>query len=131
MYPVGGSVISASAVPAPCDETLIPTSDNSLACAVVAVVPVDAKCSLKLLATVWGGKRAVMAHRSAAERLTGYVVGGISPLGQKRRLPSVLDESALTFDRVYVSAGRRGLELGLAPGDLVSLSGAVTASITA
>jgi Cys-tRNA(Pro)/Cys-tRNA(Cys) deacylase len=75
------------------------------------------------------GKRAQLANPKAAERATGYVVGGISPLGQRRRLPTVVDASALSFDTVHVSAGRRGLELELAPEDLVRLTDARVAAI--
>ena len=96
---------------------------------VVAIVPVERQLDLKALAACTGTKRAVMADGRAAERATGYVLGGISPLGQKRRLPMVLDESALSLDRIYVSGGRRGLEIGLAPSDLVSLTRAEVASI--
>jgi len=84
----------------------------------VAIVPVETELDLKAL-----GKRASMAKPADAERITGYVTGGISPLGQRRRLPTVLDESALAFDTIYVSAGRRGLELELAPTDLLALTG--------
>lgn len=96
---------------------------------VVGVVPVDRQLDLKALAQAVGGKRAVMAEPAAAERATGYVVGGISPLGQRQRHRAVLDESALAFDVVYVSGGRRGLDVGLAPADLVRLTGAVIAPI--
>jgi len=86
---------------------------------------------LKALAGAVGGKRAALADRAAAERSTGYVRGGISPLGQRRRLPTVVDESALGADRIYVSAGRRGLQISLAPADLVRLTGATVARIRA
>lgn len=86
--------------------------------ATIAIVPVGAELDLRSL-----GKRATMAARADAERLTGYVTGGISPLGQRRRLPTLLDASALAFETIYVSAGRRGLELELAPGDLLALTG--------
>jgi Cys-tRNA(Pro)/Cys-tRNA(Cys) deacylase len=96
---------------------------------VVAVVPVSGQLDLKALAAAVGAKHAAMADPAAAERATGYVVGGISPVGQRRPLPTVLDESALSFDVVYVSGGRRGLDLGLAPADLVRVTGAVVATI--
>lgn len=96
---------------------------------VVGIVPVTGTLDLKALATTVGAKKAVMADPAAAERLTGYVVGGISPLGQKRRLRSVLDESALEHPVIYVSGGRRGLDLGLSPTDLVMALGATTARI--
>ena len=96
---------------------------------VVAVVPVTTSVSLKALAVAAGGKRAEMAEPSVAERLTGYVVGGISPLGQRKPLPTVIDESVVLLERMYVSGGRRGLEIGLAPDDLVRLTDAVVAAI--
>jgi Cys-tRNA(Pro)/Cys-tRNA(Cys) deacylase len=89
---------------------------------VCAVVPVLMMLDLKALADAVGARRVRMADPAAAERATGYVVGGISPLGQKKQLPVVVDASALAFDRIYVSAGRRGLELSLAPMDLVKLA---------
>ncbi|MBF6238601.1 Cys-tRNA(Pro) deacylase [Nocardia otitidiscaviarum] len=97
----------------------------------VAVLPVPNTLSLKAAAAALGGGKATMADRAKAERTTGYVLGGISPLGQKKRLPTVLDESALKWDRVLCSAGKRGLEIEVAPEDLVRLTGAVTASVTA
>ncbi|HSK55406.1 MAG TPA: Cys-tRNA(Pro) deacylase [Jiangellales bacterium] len=96
---------------------------------VVAVVPVSGTLDLKALAAAVGGKRAAMADAAVAERLTGYVRGGISPLGQRRRLPTVVDETALGFATVFVSGGRRGLDVELAPGDLVQLTSATTAPI--
>jgi Cys-tRNA(Pro)/Cys-tRNA(Cys) deacylase len=96
---------------------------------VVAVVPVSGMLDLKALAAAVGGKRAVLADAAVAERLTGYVVGGISPLGQRRRLPTVVDETALGFGTVFVSGGRRGLDVELAPEDLVQLTTATTALI--
>jgi len=90
----------------------------------VAIVPVDAELDLKVL-----GKRASLMPTADAERLTGYVAGGISPLGQRRRLPTVVDDSALAFATVFVSAGRRGLELELAPHDLLELTGGRLAPI--
>ena len=96
---------------------------------VVGVVPVTGQLDRKALARALGGSKAVMADPSAAERATGYVVGGISPVGQKRAHPTVVDESALAHDRVYVSGGRRGLYRGLSPADLVRVTAAVTARI--
>ena len=96
---------------------------------VVAVVPVSGTLDLKALAAALGGKRAVMAPAPVAERATGYVVGGISPLGQRTRLRTVVDESAELFETVYVSGGRRGLDVGLAPGDLVRLTDALVADV--
>jgi Cys-tRNA(Pro)/Cys-tRNA(Cys) deacylase len=90
----------------------------------VAVVPVTGDLDLKALAAAAGGKRATLAERSAAERSTGYVRGGISPLGQRRRLPTVVDDSAAGLDRMYVSAGRRGMQVSLAPADLIRLTAA-------
>lgn len=121
---------AAAAIGIPAEQvfkTLVTSVDGSL---VVGVVPVDRKLDLKALAHAAGGKKAAMAEQAAAERATGYVVGGISPLGQRQRLRTVVDESALAFDAVYVSGGRRGLDVGLAPADLVSLTGAVTAPIS-
>ena len=95
----------------------------------IAIIPVAERLDLKAVASSLGAKRATMADPVAAERATGYVRGGISPLGQRRRLPFALDESALGFERIHVSGGRRGLEIGLAPGDLVALVGATVARI--
>jgi Cys-tRNA(Pro)/Cys-tRNA(Cys) deacylase len=95
----------------------------------VAVVPVAGTLDLKGLAAATGGRKAAMAEPSDAERATGYVLGGISPLGQKKALPTVVDESALGFATVMVSAGRRGLQVELAPADLVRLTRARTAPI--
>jgi len=96
---------------------------------VVGVVPVATQLNLKALAAALGAKRVAMADVSAAERATGYVAGGISPLGQKRRLRMAIDERVKSFETVYVSAGRRGLEIELAPADLIRLTGAVVAPI--
>ena len=96
---------------------------------VVGVVPVDGELDLKALATALGGRRAEMAEPAEAERATGYVVGGISPLGQRCRLPTVVDATALAASTVFVSGGRRGLDLELAPADLIRLTGATVARI--
>ncbi|MCP2320589.1 Cys-tRNA(Pro)/Cys-tRNA(Cys) deacylase [Nocardia amikacinitolerans] len=97
----------------------------------VAVLPVPNTLSLKAAAAALGAPKATMADKTKAERTTGYVLGGISPLGQRKRLPTVIDDSALGWDRMLCSAGKRGLEIELAPVDLVRVAGAVTASITA
>jgi Cys-tRNA(Pro)/Cys-tRNA(Cys) deacylase len=107
-------------------KTLVAEVDGELT---VAVVPVSGTLDLKALASAVGGKRAAMADPAAAERTTGYVRGGISPLGQRRRLRTVLDASAAGHETVCVSAGRRGLEVELAPAALAALTGAVTAAI--
>jgi Cys-tRNA(Pro)/Cys-tRNA(Cys) deacylase len=109
-------------------KTLIASVEGKLAC---AVVPVAARLDLKALAAALGGKRAELADPAAAARATGYVVGGISPLGQRSRLPVVVDATATTFETVYVSAGRRGLQVELAPAELVRVTGAVLAPIAA
>lgn len=96
---------------------------------VVAIVPVDRTLDLKALASARGGKRARMMEAATAERLTGYVVGGISPLGQRSVSPTILDASAEGFEIVYVSGGRRGLDIGLAPGQLIRLTDAQVARI--
>jgi Cys-tRNA(Pro)/Cys-tRNA(Cys) deacylase len=90
---------------------------------VVGIVPVATSLNLKALAAAAGGKRARMADMTRAERTTGYVAGGISPIGQKKRLPTFLDESAAEHETIFVSAGRRGLEIELAPADLLELTG--------
>ncbi|MET9291702.1 Cys-tRNA(Pro) deacylase [Streptomyces sp. NPDC003077] len=107
-------------------KTLLADVDGTLT---VAVVPVSGSLDLKALASAVGGKRAAMADPAAAERATGYVRGGISPLGQRKRLRTVVDASAQDRETVCVSAGRRGLEVELAPGDLVALTGATVAPI--
>ena len=107
-------------------KTLLADVDGKLT---VAVVPVSGSLDLKALASAVGGKKAAMAEPAAAERSTGYVLGGISPLGQRKPLRTVVDESALGFETVFCSGGRRGFEIELAPADLVRLTSAVTASI--
>ncbi|MCU1573760.1 MAG: ybaK [Micrococcaceae bacterium] len=107
-------------------KTLLADVDGGL---VVAILPVAARLDLKALATVAGGRRATMVEPALAEKVTGYVVGGISPLGQRKRLPTFLDESALDHQSMLVSAGRRGLEVELAPADLKALTGASTARV--
>lgn len=109
-------------------KTLLADVDGRL---VVAVLPVTASLSLKALAAAVRGKRARLADPSVAERTTGYVVGGISPLGQRTVLPTVVDDSAEQLPTMYVSGGRRGLDVGLAPADLVRLTSAVTAPVCA
>ena len=95
----------------------------------VAVVPVPRSLSLKAVAAALGAPKAVMADKAKVQRMTGYVLGGVSPLGQKRVLPTVVDESALGWDRVLCSAGKRGLEIEVAPADLIRATTAVTANI--
>ncbi|MGE2736383.1 aminoacyl-tRNA deacylase [Mycolicibacterium vaccae] len=97
----------------------------------VAVLPVPAKLSLKAAAAALGSPKATMADPAAAQRATGYVVGGISPLGQRKALPTVIDASALQWDRVLCSAGKRGLDVSLDPRDLVRLTNAAVADIRA
>ncbi len=112
--------------PARVFKTLVTEVDGALT---VGVVPVSASLDLKALAAAVGGKRAKMADVADAERATGYVAGGISPLGQRKRLPVVLDASAEAFETVFCSAGRRGLEVELAPAGLARLTGATVAPI--
>lgn len=109
--------------PARVFKTLVADVDGAYT---VAIVPVEAELDLKAL-----GKRAAMAKPADAERITGYVTGGISPLGQRRRLATVLDESALEHATIHVSAGRRGLEIELAPADLLTLTGGEVRPIAA
>ena len=113
--------------PAQVFKTLLVASDSGLA---VGVVPVDRQLDLKAVAAALGLKKVAMAQPADAERSTGYVVGGISPIGQRKALPTVVDASALRLDRVYVSGGRRGLDLSLAPADLVTVTAAAVAPIS-
>jgi Cys-tRNA(Pro)/Cys-tRNA(Cys) deacylase len=107
-------------------KTLVASVDDRL---VMAVVPVDRALDLKRLASAVGGRRATLAEPATAERATGMVVGGISPLGSRRSLPVVVDSSMLDHETVFVSAGRRGLQLELAPADLVRLGKAISARV--
>jgi Cys-tRNA(Pro)/Cys-tRNA(Cys) deacylase len=108
-------------------KTLVATVDDA---PVVAIIPVTGRVALKRLARAAGGKKAAMADPALAERLTGYVTGGISPFGRRRELPVYLDESALAFGSIFVSGGRRGLQLGVATSDLVGLLAPVVAPLT-
>jgi Cys-tRNA(Pro)/Cys-tRNA(Cys) deacylase len=107
-------------------KTLVAEVDGQLT---VGVVPVAGQLDLKALAAAAGGKKARMADLTAAERATGYVAGGISPLGHRKRLPVVVDSSATGFDTIFCSAGRRGLEIEVAPSDLITLAQATVAAI--
>ena len=107
-------------------KTLLADLDGEL---VVGVVPVTGRLDLKALAATLGGKKAELADARLAERRTGYVVGGISPIGQKTRHRTVLDETAELHDTVFVSGGRRGFDVELSPADLIAITGAVVADI--
>lgn len=123
----GGEAAAALGVePARVFKTLLAEVDGAL---VVGIVPVSGRLDLKALAAALGGRRASMADPALAERRTGYVVGGISPLGQRTRLRTVLDISALQYEAVLVSGGRRGLDIELSPSDLVRATEASTARI--
>ncbi|WP_028048892.1 Cys-tRNA(Pro) deacylase [Cellulomonas sp. URHD0024] len=126
---LGYGLEAAAAIGVPPEQvfkTLMTTVDGTLT---VAVVPVTGQLDLKALAHAVDGKKAAMADKQAAERATGYVVGGISPLGQRSAHPTVVDETAWLFDTVFVSGGRRGLDVELSPDDLVRLTGATVADI--
>jgi Cys-tRNA(Pro)/Cys-tRNA(Cys) deacylase len=107
-------------------KTLIVSVDDHL---VVAVVPVSGSLNLKALAAAVNGKHAELADASRVERTTGYVPGGVSPFGQRKSLPTVVDETAMRYETVFVSGGRRGLDVEVAPEDLVRLTSAVVAPI--
>ncbi|OLF05357.1 aminoacyl-tRNA deacylase [Actinophytocola xinjiangensis] len=107
-------------------KTLVAEVDGVLT---IGVVPVSGQLDLKALAAAAGGKRAKMAEVAAAERATGYVAGGIAPLGHRKRLPVVIDSSATAFETIFCSAGRRGLEIELSPTDLATLADATIAPI--
>ncbi len=96
---------------------------------VVGIVPVSGQMSLRELAVAVGAKRAEMCDPAVAERITGYVVGGISPFGQKRLLPTVIDETCQLYDTVFVSGGKRGLDIEIAPDDLIRVLAATVAPI--
>ncbi len=112
--------------PARVFKTLLVESEAGLA---VGIVPADRQLDLKAIAAVLGSKRAGMADPRLAQRATGYVVGGISPIGQRTPLPTVLDGSAAAFETILVSGGKRGLDLELSPADLVAVTGAVVSDI--
>jgi Cys-tRNA(Pro)/Cys-tRNA(Cys) deacylase len=107
-------------------KTLVAIVDDSPA---IAVLPVSGPLDMKAFATACGGRRADLADLALAQRITGYVIGGISPIGQKRPVRTVIDEQAWLHDFVYVSGGRRGLDIGLAPGDLIRVTNAEVAAI--
>lgn len=123
----GNEVVAALGVdPAQVFKTLVVSLDSRL---VVGIVPMTGTLDLKSLAAALGGKKAVMARPDEAERATGYVVGGISPLGQRRTLPTVIDSTARDCDVIYLSAGKRGLQMSVAAADIARLTGARFADI--
>ncbi len=110
-------------------KTLVVTLTGAKDPIAIAIVPVSTRLDLKAFAIAARAKKAVLAEAKEAEKATGYVLGGISPLGQRRRLPTYMDRSALKFPTVYVSAGRRGLQMELAPSDLMHLCAAIPVDI--
>jgi Cys-tRNA(Pro)/Cys-tRNA(Cys) deacylase len=108
-------------------KTLVVSLDNKELA--VSVIPVVKKLNLKLFAAALGAKKAAMASHKDAERATGYVLGGISPLGQRKKLKTVIDKSALKYETIYVSAGRRGMDIELSPNDLGRLTNATFAGV--
>ena len=114
--------------PAQVFKTLVVTADGDQ---VVAIVPVSCQLGLKAVGSAVGAKRVEMCDATIAERITGYVRGGISPFGQRKPMSTVVDETAALFDVIYVSGGKRGLDIGVAPGDLIRLLDAVVADIVA
>ncbi len=109
-------------------KTLVVTLDNKELA--VGIIPVSSMLSMKLISKAAGAKKAAMADKSDVERSTGYVLGGVSPLGQKKRLKTIIDLSAKHYSTIYVSAGRRGLEIELGPDDLVKLTNGALAEIS-
>lgn len=109
-------------------KTLIIAVPDGLA---VAILPALARLSLKAAAAALGASKATMSDQRAAQRATGYVLGAVSPFGQRTRLPTVVDSGAMAWERMYVSAGRRGWDVAVPPGDLIALTGAVAAEIQA
>lgn len=110
-------------------KTLVLDRDGDERRMAVVVAPVTGEVDLRAAAGALGAKKAALADQARAERTTGYVAGGISPFGQRKRLPTVLDETAELFDTIFVSGGRRGLEIEVAPADLVHLLDAVVADV--
>jgi Cys-tRNA(Pro)/Cys-tRNA(Cys) deacylase len=110
-------------------KTLVVDSGTTRPVLAVAVVPVSGQLDLGHCAAALGVKRVVMADKTIVQRTTGYVLGGVSPLGQKNALPIVIDETALLWETIYISAGKRGLDLGIAPADLATLTNATFANI--
>jgi Cys-tRNA(Pro)/Cys-tRNA(Cys) deacylase len=119
---------TGSIAPEQIQKTLIVAVPNGFA---VAILPASARLSLKAFAGALGAAKASLADRNSAERVSGYVVGAVSPFGQRKRLPTVVDAGALTWERVYCSAGRRGWDVAVSPQDLIRLTGAITADIRA